>query len=478
MIWVRQTVFRSLLSYRRAFREGNLSFWLISAIALYTPFEDVLTAWLPVPRPVRTLIRFVPEIILYTIMGRVFFERIRSGEGIRKTPIDIPILAVFISAFLSILVNGASIPGSVANLRTNWRYIAVYYSLVNLDFSTVQVKNFLKNLRIVIFIQAILASIQFFLPTSIKVLFAAGNCNKAEFKGASCGTFLDSANLSGFLIVAAVVVLACMYGSSGELIPNGKELAATATIYFGLFASKKRAALLVGFVVPVLIFLYLRRRRNLAFTLWLMAVLGSAGFFVLSSIEIQPIMGPNQSADGDFSITSYFGTIFTREYWQQTFEASRGWTILVITTALNQSGKWWFGFGPELGSVRRGIEVFLDIEDRAQLQRNLGVIDDPYWFAVVAYFGVVGLLFYWLVLWQLYWSAQRVIGAASSEEERAVGTISQSLTTVAFLYSFVERLFRLRAFSLYFWLFAGLAINFYCRRRERQLAATEDAVQR
>lgn len=466
----RQTISRFFSSFREARREEELSFWLIATLACYSPFEDIIAAWLPVPRPVRTLFRFIPEIILYSIFVRVIYQRLRSGEGIRKTPIDIPVAAVFISAACSILVNGASPPGSIANLRTNWRYLAMYYSLVNLDFTHKQVKNLIKAIKTVGIVQGVLASIQFFLPTRVNIAFAAGHCSKAEHKGASCGTFLDSAILSGFLIVAAIVALTRTYAYSGELIPGLRDLFNTGLVYFGLFASKKRAALLVGLFVPFLVFLFLKRRRNLAIATWVAMALGSAAFFFLSSVEINAVAGVHaKGADSGNAndITSYFGTIFTKEYWERTFENSRGWTILVTTNALMRSGKWWFGFGPELGSVRRGIEVFLNPEDQFQLLRNLYVFDDPFWFAIAAYFGVVGLLLYWLVLWQLYRASREVIRAADSEEEKATGAILRSLTVVAFLYSFVERLFRLRPFSFYFWLFAGLAMSYYCRQRER-----------
>ena len=468
--WVRQAVFNPLLSYRRARREGQLFFWLICAIAFYTPFEDVITVWLPVPNPVKTLIRLIPEVIIYSILIRICWQRIRSGEGIRKTPIDIPILAIFFSALVSIYTNGSSLPGSIANLRTNWRYLALYYSLVNLDFSNWQLKNFLKNLKTIAIVQAAIALFQLFLPNSIKIAFAGGYCDKAELKGASCGTFLDSAILSGFLIFAAVLVFAGVYTGSEALIPSLRELASTIIIYLGLFASKKRAALFVGLVVPLLILFFLKRQTKLAIALWWSALFISTGFFLLSSIEINPVLGPHADfGSQDYSnFTSYFGTIFTREYWNQTLESSRGWAIVVTVNALIKSGKWWFGLGPELGSVQRGINIFLDPSDQAQLQRNLYVFDDPYWFAVTAYFGVVGLLLYWLVIWQLHRVSRQVIRAAISKEEKTTGTILQVLTAIALVYSFVERLFRLRPFSLYFWLFAGLVVNLYCRQQERR----------
>lgn len=480
-----QYILGPLLSYRDALRSGQLSFWLICAIALYTPFEDFIAAWLPIPSSLRTLIRFIPEVIIYSIFLQVCLRKIFTGKGLRKTPIDIPVVAIFVSAFFSIIVNGASLPGSIANLRTNWRYLALYYILVNLEFSYLQVRNLLKNLQKVFILQGVIASIQFFLPSSFNVAFSGGNCNKAGYKGASCGTFLDTANLSGFLIIAVIIVLTLTYTGYESLIPGLKDVAATVIVYFGLFASKKRAALLVSLIIPFIILFYLRRRKNLAIILWVVAIIASAAFFVTSAMEVANIPTPNSNSysnqldsaaeEGEpADIATYFGSIFTEEYWEHTLQSSRGWAIVVTFKALSKSGNWWFGFGPELGIVRKGIEVYLNPDDQEQLQRNLYVFDDPYWFAIIAYFGLVGLFLYWLVLWQLNQASGKVLRGASSEEEKAVGVIMQSLTIVAFLYSFVERLFRIREFSLYFWLFAGLAINFYCLQREKHLLQREE----
>ena len=141
--------------------------------------------------------------------------------------------------------------------------------------------------------------------------------------------------------------------------------------------------------------------------------------------------------------------------------------ILTTTSSLVKSGSW-FGFGPELGSVKRGIMPYLsNPDDQGRLQRNLYVFDDPYWFAVMAYFGVVGLVIYWLILWRLYQAAKTVLLFHLSQQERTIVIMAQTLVMIAFFYSFVERLFRVRPFSFYFWLICGLLVNIYCRYQER-----------
>ena len=198
---LRQTLSIPFASFQEAKIRGTLSFWIISAIAAYTPFEDFLVGWLPIPQVAKYGVRFIPEIFLYTLLFNLIYRKIRLGEKIRKTPIDILIIAFFLSSFISIIVNHASIPGSVANLRTNWRYLSVYYLLVNLDISQQQLASIIKKIIAIGIIQSVITFFQFFLPPGFRVAMSGGYCDKALTKRASCGTFFDSAILSGFMLI-------------------------------------------------------------------------------------------------------------------------------------------------------------------------------------------------------------------------------------------------------------------------------------
>ena len=195
--------------YRWAMQTGQLPFAIILTLTIYQPFEDFVLNWLPLPSPLISLIRFVPEITLYILMARVIYLRLSSGKGIRKTPLDILIIAFFIGSMISIVVNHAGIAGSIKNLRTNFRYISVYYTVVNIDISIQQLSLLLKSIRLASLIQAGIASIQYFLPASItQKLFTRQVIHSATMaaKNASIGTFGDSAILSGSLMLAISVI--------------------------------------------------------------------------------------------------------------------------------------------------------------------------------------------------------------------------------------------------------------------------------
>ena len=466
---LRQIITLPISSFKEAKQNGEISFWVISVIAIYTPFEDFLVGWLPIPQVAKYGVRFIPEIFLYSLLINLVYRKITSGEGIRKTPIDILVIAFFFSSFISIVVNNASILGSLANLRTNWRYLSVFYLLVNINISQQQFASIIKKIIAVGIIQSALTFIQFFLPASFKIAFSGGYCDKAITKKASCGTFFDSAILSGFLLIIITVFFCDIYVSSATLIPGIKQLFVITLHYFATFASKKRAALLVSLIIPIIVFWALKKVKNIAIIAWFSLLL----IFLVSILLpiATPPADPNASVgvgkEESTDIYDYFSSIFSQKYWQHNWESSRGWMILTTTNSLVKSGSW-FGFGPELGSVKAGILPYLsDPDDQGRLQRNLYVFDDPYWFAVMAYFGVVGLVIYWLILWRLYQAAKTVLLFHLSQQERTIVIMAQTLVMIAFFYSFVERLFRVRPFSFYFWLICGLLVNIYCRYQER-----------
>jgi hypothetical protein len=79
----------------------------------------------------------------------------------------------------------------------------------------------------------------------------------------------------------------------------------------------------------------------------------------------------------------------------------------------------------------------------------------------MGYFGVVGLLIYWFILLRLYVVSRNLMKITAVSEYKSLAIIFCTIVIVAFVYSFVERIFKARDFSIYFWLLAGLVVNTY-----------------
>ncbi|MEM8723385.1 MAG: hypothetical protein AAGE84_29555 [Cyanobacteria bacterium P01_G01_bin.39] len=470
-------IHQGLSSYYIARNSGQIHLWLISLIAIYTPFEDLIVAWLPLPGVVQTGIRFIPELTIYLILLQVLGQRIIKGSGLQKSIIDFLLLAFVLATGISMILNQSSIFPSLANLRSIWRYLALYYTLINLPLAKNQVIQLLKIIKVVGLVQAVIACVQFFLPGGLKIALAAGNCEKGAIKNASCGTFLDSANLSGFLLLVIGVILSIIYANCDYLVPPLRDTFSLGIFYFGMFASKKRAALIMSLILIILVFTFFQRFRNTRILVWLISAMAIAVIFIYPLLTLDLDIGQREIGEEVPNITSYFLSVFSPEYWDHTLSASRGWVVTKVCQTIWESSSW-FGFGPDQATLINNMGQFLTSDEVKKLVRDAEVFDDPYWFAMLGYFGVVGLGINWLILFRLYQIGQNLLKITQVKEYQILAVSFCSIVFVAFFYSFVERVFRLRHFSFYFWLLAGLVVNVYQSQVKEQIESYESNIDR
>lgn len=443
-------------------------FQIVLGILVYFPLEDFILKFVPAPESVITVLRLIPEFLLYFILLLVIISNRSVGKPLRATPVDAIILLFFLASVVSIIINQAPIGESLENLRTNFRYLSVYYTLVNIDITSRQVSLVLKTIVLMGLIQAVISSIQFFLPDSIdKLLFARGGTKAAlgEFKpNASFGTLFDPTNLSSFLLVTDTIFLSNTYLNNRQinLIPDKKNLGIMLTFLFGIFATKKRAALIIALIVHL--FVLIRARGS-----------GSVGKFVWVALVSLLLFGLTSSYFLDWNLAEelgllpYFTEIFTPDYWEHTGNASRGFLITKVCSAIFSSFGL-FGLGPTPDMVEAGIKnnLALSSNDLQQIEWSFFVLDDPYWFAILGYFGVVGLLLFWLIFLRFYQSSQFLVKSVDFISYQSLGLAFSNITLLFFLYAFVERIIRLRACSFYFWAIAGLTINSIYMYRKNQ----------
>ena len=453
-------------------RVTNIPFWIIFGIALYTPFEEFFLRWLPIKLAVA--LRFVPEFILYGLLVYVCGSRLLRGHSLRKTPVDFWIAAFFTATAISMVLNGSPLLGSIINLRTIWRYLSVFYIVVNLDISFVELRRLLTGLKIVVLLQGLIGSLQYFLPASFNQAFFAprgfeigdyeGKSLAAEEGGlkvgATAGTFSDSAVLSAFLLVGFSLFLSGAFAVGNGLLPSLPDIGSLGAIMFGIFASKKRAALAIALITPLIVLYVLNRKRAAVNLAWMYGGLGLIGVLAIAAFvgSVESFSGADDRQKS-IDLSTYFLQVFSPDYWRQSNEEARGWFMQTIMHGIF-STKSWFGFGPDFDHTQKALRDTLSTAtDMAKLERDAPVFDDSLWFAFVAYFGIIGTAIYGFMLKRLYDSASWLARVSSRPELKTLGATFGTLILVTVLYTFVERIFRLRAFSFYFWLMAGLVVN-------------------
>ena len=465
--------------YAKIRQQGLLPFWIVFIISIYTPFEDFLLKWIPGSKAIGAILRFVPEIVLYSLLIYIFLKKISRRDKLAKTPIDVLIIAFFICALISIIVNQANLFASLLNLRTSWRYLSIYYIIVNTNISALEIALVLKSLRIIGLIEASLASIQYFLPYHISAIFAPPELELAGYQkpshsatgtekvGATFGTFDGTAVLGTFMVIIITLFWHKVYLETNMVIPPVKNWWEAFVLYFATFAAKKRISLLLTLIVPVVILWRQNKKINAGLILWIYAFLACIIAFIVISINVNTSFTSISAREEAIDIIPYFLQTFSPEFLTNPQENSRIWVVTKIISCVFRSGSW-FGFGPNLGDTQEGMLKWItNSQDRAYLIGYKPFFDDVYWLAIMAYVGVVGLFLHLFIIYRLYQAAKWLTRVASTQEYRSLAVIFSTLTIFTFLSAFAERVFKLRVFSIYYWFLAGLMINIYNLHKQR-----------
>ncbi|MGD1864284.1 MAG: hypothetical protein ACFB0D_06990 [Phormidesmis sp.] len=466
--------------YRATLAAGDIPFWIVFAIAIYTPFEEFLIKWMP--SAIGSLIRFFPEVVLYGLMIQVLGTRFFKTRNLKATPIDLLLMLFFLSTLISMLINGSRLAPSLINMRALCRYLSVFYIVVNINISNGQLKAIVNGIKIAGLVEAGIASVQYFLPDGIVAkIFAprelkiggferVSQAESGEIKiGSVFGTFASPAVLSAFLLLTLVICLVGFFMTPDIFAAKLRALPSMGMILFGLFASKKRASWLIAILLPLVVLYFRRRSKGLAKTIWLyvllLLILLGVTSFLGSSFDTS--FAGVEARERSIDVGSYILQLFSPSYWQRSSENARGWVVITIVSTLFKSGSW-FGFGPDIENVRNIIyDMLVDGSDRYKIL-ELDPLEDTYWFALMAYFGVIGLGLYIAMIWRLFRAGRWLSKFSPNPEYRRLGTMFCTIVVVTVLYAFVERIFKFRAFSFYFWMFSGLVVNAYNNRERKE----------
>src|SRR4051812_26129668 len=118
------------------FKYSNLIFLL----AIYIPFEAMFLKYLPVSDKIYSLLRFVPEVLIYLLLIVNILQNLYHRQWISRTPIDTVLLLFVFSATISIVINSAPLVLSIIGMRPLLRYVALFYVASNIDISNVKIK--------------------------------------------------------------------------------------------------------------------------------------------------------------------------------------------------------------------------------------------------------------------------------------------------------------------------------------------------
>ena len=434
----------------------------------YVAFEEFVLKFLPVSDAVYSYLRFFGEILIYVAFGKLVIHKLHRGIPFVKTAIDLPIIGFYTVVLFSILVNGSPLIGSLYNIRPFARYIVLFYLVANSSLSDRRITMLLRIILGVGIFQLAAGVIQwvggpaafdFFLPRESTL--SIGGFTK-EYRllelgreiGSVYGTLGDTVIYGVFMILVLVVYLSRIRRL--EYL----NLLGAAVLFFFIARSYSRAAtfsaILAGGAWYYFHFGWKKTLQLACVTVLVFCLL----LAVVNPFNLEYI-NPRKARVGLVgNVTGVFSGSYVRVAQKQRLGALIG---NVPTVLVNKPI---FGYGADQNTT---IER-LNMSKRSFLLKVLSKngFKDVYWVAILCFYGVLGLVFFALIFYQLFRAAfnlyKRSVSAPfagardaiSSRVTQQIAIIMLCLVAVTVFLLFFNRTLEFRGYGFYFWLCAGL----------------------
>lgn len=453
---------------------------LVFILALFIPFEVMLLKYLPVEENTYVLLRYAFEFFIYLLFILMVINKFAHRKKVSGSPIDGPILVFILLTAITIIVNHAPFFEAFVGFKSTFRFLLFFYVLINFEFNETVLKIMLGALIIVAFLQSILSFqqhfmgiTQFWYPRALNFTFGSKDLNFKILKGgyhggieqgAVIGTFGDSIALATFLVVILLVILAYLLGN----YPLGKYQrlmmwCSTGAIIAALFFTYSRGSAIVG-ILSIPIVMLLAGKTKLFSRFVLLGVLFFAFMLVkpaLSGREGVQFVNPKfKYVDPISNIT----VLMSESYANNTFKHARGWilenvggSLLRSFTLLGNSPANEFALQKVL---KKEMNVLTPFE-------NFLIINDVFWVAFIAYYGLIGMAIFLYMLYRLFKASRYVWLNTNKPIYKVIALSTITIVMISIPYSFIVATFTFRSFGIYFWLLAGLTVSEYLRIKKQ-----------
>lgn len=457
--------------------------WLYGFILTITagvPLESFLVALVArLHAPERLLfgLQFAIEASVYLVLSVVVLARLITKQTLRRTPVDAPLLAILAVVSITVAVNNAPLAGTLMNLRSALRYVAVFYLVVNLGLTRKQIHTLLVVILVSGAVQIVAGLVQWIagydlkvwmLPHTVDIELAGKTRNFAIVErgreiGSVFGTLGDTLYYGLFLLVVLAVAMPRVRWRR-TWHAAGVTALALATAY-----SYSRAAVIVTGLTLIAFVggrLGVRKVTAVCCAAAALGLIVLAGSLALETND-RAYHHPRQSRR---SILHNMTNVFSSEYLERSKRQRLGAVLGIAPTALMNAPV--LGYGPD---QRHAIKQ-LNHEPRTRLYKTLTKegFEDVYWVALLCYTGLAGVI---AVLWlgvRLAWTCAAVVrGAQGDLTVRWAGLAGLCIVLQAVVLMWFNRVPEIRSFSFYLWLLPALAYAAWSAQHTGDFASTE-----
>lgn len=436
---------------------------VVLLLAVLLPFETLLPCLLPLPDGIHLAVQLAGELMIYLGLAVVIAQKLMHRQPLRRTPVDLPLIALLLVAGVSILANSAPLLPSLMNLRSLLRYAALFYLVTNINLSPRQVRIILISIAAVGGIQLITAGMQIAGGDSIRQLMMPQPFDisiadqshhfilveRGRELGSVFGTLGDTIYFGLFLLIVLAIVLAW------HLRIGWQYALATGVLMTAVAWSYSRASLLAALLM---VGIDLSRRVGRRKSITGLCIIAGVGIICLTLLS--PVLQRNYHRNYQHpriqkqSIVSNATNFLNADYLKRAKRQRLGAILGIAPTVLVNAPV--IGFGPaELHTIKS-----LNLAKPSWLYKRLEKkgFEDVYWVALLCYLGTAGIaVFTWLIVRLLRVSWQLSHNEADSVL-RCVATATLLLTAVTPMLLFFMRVLEFRAFSFYFWLLPAMMI--------------------
>lgn len=328
---------------------------------------------------------WIKDAILLVMVLRVLFQTLVGRRKLWTTYLDKVSLVFLVVSILSTLIRPASVTGLITGWRRPWRFILLFYVLINTDMALRKYRRWIIALMILAFVQPIVMVFQVlaWIPSNL------GTNDLAT------GTFLDARAAALFmvqmicLLVGLAVVgririsrllLLLVYLASGLILSEsgGAIYLTLPTIMVTVFLSanlsralgRRRPVWVAGFLIAMLIVTLL--------AIWLATVVWENSSLYLNITRLV-----KQELEGRSKVTGKSGRLFA------------------IVDTLEILGKEPLGRLLGLGPGNWSSSAFGSFEAKQVATHGL-VLKRTQVTVMIAEFGLIGFIVYSLLFWQFY----------------------------------------------------------------------------
>ncbi len=461
----------------------NLKFtWFILFLAIFVPFEVIILKYLPVSDLVYSYLRFAVEIFIYLLGGLLLLRLLYLKNIPKGTSIDKPLLIFIGYAFLITIINQAPFFQAFMGLRVLLRYVPLFYVVAFINVDSATARRILQAIIGIAAIQCCIAIYQHYFGISsfwyprasdleiggkqVSFRMLSSGFGGGREMGAGIGTFGDSVFLALFLVIVFIVSVATLQKTIQ--IPRTHKWIISGTlvlITLALFFTYSRGSVLLAFAaIPVILLLAGGRKKMIVYL--------SIGLLLVSPIILlgvfdntpssEPYINPKiKYTDPLSNITA----VFSSSYMDNTMQYSRGAVLIEVGGHLISSFKL-IGYSPaqEFALEKAATNLF----GSNMPINNLPIINDVYWVAFIVYYGIIGIIIYFFILFRIFRASVFVAKFSTDPYFRVFAIAMAALVIIAIPYSLILRTFVFRAFGFYFWLLAGLVFSEWRRLRKEQ----------